>query len=95
MKTIQHKEEIERILSHLYIEVSDKLIYFNRKLIKLLQKEDYEKAIEIRDLILEYINDESKVIQLEIGGKISTYNNSLNEINNTIIQELMLKYLYK
>ncbi len=89
------KEEIERVLTHLYLEIGDKLIFFNKKLIKYLQKEDYEKAIEVRDLIIEYIVDESKVIQLEIGGKISTYYNTLISINNTIIQELMLKYLYK
>ena len=93
--TIQQKEELERVLTHLYLEIGDKLIFFNKKLIKYLQKEDYEKAIEIRDLILEYINDESKVVQLEVKGKISTYYNTLIEINNTIIQELQLKYLYK
>jgi hypothetical protein len=96
MKTLEmEKEELELFLKQTYLEIADKLIYFNRKLIKHLIKEEYEKCVEIRDLILQYIVDESKVIQLEIGGKISTYNKTLIEINNTIIQELMLKFLYK
>jgi hypothetical protein len=93
--TIQQKEELERVLTHLYLEIGDKLIFFNKKLIKYLQKEDYEKCVEIRELILQYIVDESKVIQLEIGGRVNTYNKTLIQINNTIIQELMLKFLYK
>ena len=89
-----NKEEIQTILHHSYIEVSDKLIFFNRKLIKHLIQEKYEDAAKLRDLILDYIVDESKLIQNEIGGRVSTYKKTLIEINNTIIQELQLKYLY-
>lgn len=85
--------EHEVLLDKIYDEITVKLIYFNTKLIKLLQQEKYEKAAELRDLIIIYLIDESKVIQKQIGGRVKSYSSTLKGLNNVIINELILKYL--